>query len=38
MMTSKKALEAAKTIVDFCEQQPSCQNCIFRMFGGSEWK
>ena len=33
-----EGLEAAKTIVDFCEQQPSCQNCIFRMFGGSEWK
>lgn len=38
MITSKKALGAAKTIVDFCRQQPSCQNCIFRMFGGSEWK
>lgn len=38
MITSKKALGAAKTIVDFCGQQPSCQNCIFRMFGGSEWK
>ena len=27
-ISSKKALEAAKVIVDFCNEQRGCQNCI----------
>ncbi|SCH20126.1 Uncharacterised protein [uncultured Clostridium sp.] len=38
MTSSKKALEAAQTIADFCKQQSSCQNCIFRLFGSENWK
>lgn len=36
--TTKKALEAVKTIVDFCNEQCGCQNCIFRMHGADRWK
>ena len=36
--TTKKALEAAKVIVDFCNEQRGCQNCIFRMHGADHWK
>jgi hypothetical protein len=36
--TTKKALEAAKTIADFCNEQPGCQNCIFRQHGADHWK
>ena len=32
-----KVLNAAKEIVEFCEQQSGCQNCIFREFGASIW-
>ena len=38
MISAKKAVEAAQTIVDFCRQQRSCQNCIFRLYGGEHWK
>ena len=34
---SKKALEAAKTIADFCKEQVGCQNCIFRQHGADHW-
>ena len=37
-ISSKKALEAAKVIVDFCNEQKGCQNCIFRMYGADHWK
>ena len=36
-ISSKKALEAANVIVDFCEEQKSCQNCIFRLYGSDHW-
>ena len=36
--SSKKALEAAKVIVDFCNEQGGCQNCIFRLYGAEHWK
>lgn len=29
MTSNQKALAAAQTIVDFCHQQKSCQNCLF---------
>ena len=38
MVSNKKAVEAAQTIVDFCKQQKSCQNCIFRLYGADHWK
>ena len=38
MISNQKALAAAQTIVDFCHQQKSCQNCIFRQFGANSWK
>ena len=38
MISNRKAVEAAQTIVDFCWQQQSCQNCIFRVFGADHWK
>lgn len=33
MISTNKAVEAAQTITDFCRQQKSCQNCIFRLYG-----
>ena len=38
MISSKKVLDAAQTIVDYCKEQKSCQNCIFRLFGADQWK
>ena len=38
MISNKKVVEAAKTIVDYCKQQDGCQNCIFRSFGCDHWK
>lgn len=38
MISSKKALEAAQTIIDYCKGQTSCQNCIFRLHGADHWK
>ncbi len=37
-ITAQTAVEAAKTLVEFCKQQRSCQNCIFRLFGCDHWK
>ncbi len=37
-ISNKKALEAAKVIVDFCNGQRGCQNCIFRQFSYDSWK
>ena len=37
-ISSKKALEAANVIVDFCNEQKGCQNCIFRLYGADHWK
>ena len=37
MISNKKALECAKVIVGYCEEQKSCQNCIFRKYGGQAW-
>lgn len=38
MISNKKALEAAKVIVDYCKEQRGCQNCIFRLHGCDHWK
>lgn len=37
-ISSKKALEAAKVIADFCREQVGCQNCIFRQHGADHWE
>lgn len=37
MITSKKAVAAAETLVEFCKEQLGCQNCIFRQFGAGHW-
>ena len=36
-MTNKKALEHATAIVEYCQEQRGCQNCIFRKFGSDHW-
>jgi hypothetical protein len=36
-MTDKKALEHAQALVEFCNSQRGCQNCIFRKFGSDHW-
>lgn len=36
-MTTKKVLESAKVVVDYCKEQTSCQNCIFRLHGAENW-
>ena len=38
MISSKKAVESAQMIADFCKEQRGCQNCIFRLFGADRWK
>jgi len=38
LISSKKAVESAQAIVDFCKEQAGCQNCIFRKFGADSWK
>lgn len=37
MISNNKALEAAKTIVEYCKQQQGFQNCIFRQHGCDHW-
>ncbi len=36
-ISNKKAMEAAKVLLKFCEEQSGCQNCIFRRFGADRW-
>lgn len=38
MTGDKKALDAAKTLVQFCKEQRGCQNCIFHRHAGSHWE
>lgn len=33
MTSDKKAIEAAKTLYQYCEEQQGCQNCILRKYG-----
>ena len=37
-ISNRKALECAKTIVDYCKEQAGCQNCIFRLYGVGHWR
>ena len=36
-ISKKKAVEAAKMLVEYCRVQRSCQNCIFRKFRADHW-
>ena len=36
-ISNKKAVEAAKVIADYCNEQKSCQNCILRIYGCENW-
>ena len=38
MISNKKAIESARVVSDYCNEQKSCQNCIFREFGEEHWK
>lgn len=38
MISTKKVLEAAQTVIDYCKEQKSCQNCVFRLHGADSWK
>ena len=37
MITDKKALDCAKTLVVFCQEQGGCQNCIFHVNKCDHW-
>lgn len=37
MINHKKAIEAAETISNYCWEQKSCQNCIFRLHAPDKW-
>ena len=37
MISDKKALDCIQTLKDFCKEQTSCENCIFREFGSDHW-
>ena len=37
-ISNKKAVEAAKIVVEYCNERKSCQNCIFRLYGADNWK
>ena len=37
MISNKKVVECAKVIAEYCKEQGSCQNCIFRLFGCENW-
>lgn len=34
---AETAIECAKVIVEYCKNQQSCQNCIFRQHGSDHW-
>ena len=38
MISDKKAIEAAKTLYQYCKEQQGCQNCIFRKYGAEYWR
>lgn len=37
MISNNKALNCVRTLIDFCNEQQGCQNCIFRKHGGEHW-
>ncbi len=37
MISSKKAVDAAVIIKEYCNSQRGCQNCIFRKYAADHW-
>ena len=37
MINDKKALDCIQTLINFCEEQKMCENCIFREHSGDHW-
>ena len=37
MISDKKTVEAATVVAEYCKEQKSCQNCIFRLYGCEQW-
>lgn len=37
-ISDASAVKAAETLVEFCNQQKACQNCIFRLYGAEAWE
>lgn len=37
MISNKKVVEAAIVVANYCKEQQSCQNCIFRLCGCENW-
>lgn len=37
MISNKKVVEAATVVANYCKEQQSCQNCIFRLHGCENW-
>ena len=37
MISNKKVVEAATVVSNYCKEQKSCQNCIFRLYGCENW-
>lgn len=37
-ISDKKALEAIKTLTEYCGEQRGCQNCILHLYSPSKWK
>ena len=37
MITDRKAIHAAETIIEYCRLQGGCQNCIFRKHASDHW-
>ena len=36
-ITDKKALDCAKTLKAYCEEQRGCENCILRLHAPDHW-
>lgn len=37
-ISDKKAVEAARTLAEYCSERQGCQNCILHLYSPSEWK
>ena len=38
MISANRAYKSAKILAEYCKEQASCQNCIFRKFGADSWE
>ena len=37
-ISDKKAVEAIKTLTEYCGEQRGCQNCILHLYSPIRWK